>query len=169
MPPLPLPLAVTLCTLTVCAAAGDLRARRIGNPFNAGALCSALILHLLSAPVPAAFAAWLGGAATGLLLFLPLYALRGMAAGDVKLMAAVGAFAGSALAFRIALGAALAGGAIALFMAARAGTLAITFHNVRELLTGAPGAGRRTPHDRAGTLPYGAAICVATLAVCAGA
>ena len=34
------------------------------------------------------------GFATGLVLFLPFYALRGMGAGDVKLMAACGLFLG---------------------------------------------------------------------------
>ncbi len=46
---------------------------------------------------------WALGWLTGLLLFLPFYMLRGMAAGDVKLMAAVGAWLGSGMALRIAL------------------------------------------------------------------
>ncbi|MCQ4347550.1 prepilin peptidase [Pseudomonas stutzeri] len=37
-----------------------------------------------------------GGLLTGLALFLPFYVLGGMAAGDVKLMAAVGTFLGAA-------------------------------------------------------------------------
>lgn len=39
-----------------------------------------------------------GGLAVGFLAFLPLYALGGMAAGDVKLMAVVGSFIGGAAA-----------------------------------------------------------------------
>jgi prepilin peptidase CpaA len=169
---MPSPLALTLCILTCCAAFDDLRARRIGNPLNAGALLSALILHLMCAPWPQACAVWLGGAATGLLVFLPLYAMRGMAAGDVKLMTAVGGFCGAAPALRIALGAALIGGVMALLMALHAGHLRRTFASLMALcaarLNGKPYAAATLPQAGAATLPYGAAICLATVAVCAG-
>lgn len=50
------------------------------------------------------------GGLTGLLLFLPFYLVRGMGAGDVKLLAVVGMYAGPLTTFKIALATALVGG-----------------------------------------------------------
>ncbi len=57
------------------------------------------------------------GAVTGLLIFMPLYLLKGMVAGDIKLMAVIGLYAGPHLTLDIALLTALIGGlwVIALF------------------------------------------------------
>jgi prepilin peptidase CpaA len=63
---------------------------------------------------PAGWQVFATGALTGLLLFLPMYLLRGMGAGDIKLMATIGAFAGPLLTLQIAAGTCLAGGALSL-------------------------------------------------------
>src|SRR5262245_58233971 len=81
-----------------------------------------------------AYAFWLGGApllgwslagaVVGLACLMPLYAIGGMGAGDVKLMAGVGAWIGPACTFWAFLATALVGGAIGLAMMAASGELA---------------------------------------------
>ncbi len=78
-----------------------------------------------------AYAAWtggwplllwsLGGAALGLALLLPLYAIGGMGAGDVKLLAGVGAWVGPLATFWAFAASTIAGGLIALGMVAWSG------------------------------------------------
>ncbi|HEY4759656.1 MAG TPA: prepilin peptidase [Thermoguttaceae bacterium] len=58
----------------------------------------------------------LGGTAVGLALLVPLYAIGGMGAGDVKLLAGVGAWVWSTVAFYAFCLSALFGGLIALVM-----------------------------------------------------
>ena len=57
----------------------------------------------------------------GLALLLPLYAIGGMGAGDVKLMAGVGAWMGPALTVGAFAASAVVGGVMALVMAAWSG------------------------------------------------
>ncbi|WP_371876483.1 prepilin peptidase [Pseudoduganella chitinolytica] len=113
--------------------------------------------------------------ATGFFLFLPLYALRGMAAGDVKLMAMVGAFTGPLLALQIALLTCLVGGLLGLALVLRSGRWRLLGHNLATILAplvyslgGMPQ--RPVPLSReasAGGIPYGVAIAVGTLTVVA--
>lgn len=80
-----------LVALLMLAAASDVACRRIPNLFVLiGLLAGLLGQYLLSgSPAQAIY-----GALAGLALFIPFYAMGGMAAGDVKLMAVVGAFLG---------------------------------------------------------------------------
>ncbi|MDO6460723.1 prepilin peptidase [Granulosicoccaceae sp. 1_MG-2023] len=55
-----------------------------------------------------------GGMLLGFVLFLPFYIAKGMAAGDVKLMAVVGVFLGPEMAIRASLSVLICGGVIAL-------------------------------------------------------
>jgi prepilin peptidase CpaA len=63
----------------------------------------------------------LGGAAVGLALLLPLYSIGGMGAGDVKLLAGVGAWFGPELTLGAFIWSALVGGLMALAMIAWTG------------------------------------------------
>ncbi|MET0319114.1 MAG: prepilin peptidase, partial [Duganella sp.] len=93
-----------------------------------------------------------------------------MAAGDVKLMAMVGAFVGPAAAFHIAVLAYLAGGLLALAMLLRKGHWRQLWRNLVVLLK--PWLGRliglplvATPRQAivsVGGMPYGVAIAAAT-------
>ena len=74
------------------ACATDLRTSRIPNLLTFSAAAAGLAWHAFGGWAPLASA--LGGLALGLLLFLPIYLLRGMGAGDVKLLAALGAWLG---------------------------------------------------------------------------
>lgn len=109
--PTPL-LSVSLALLVLAAAGWDLAERRIPNRLLLAGLVWAVLLQALRGPVY--LAAPLAGLMTGFLVFLPLYMMRAMGAGDVKLMAVVGAFAGPVLTLYMALAAAMAGGLLAL-------------------------------------------------------
>ena len=80
-----------LVVLLVAAAVIDYRTMRIPNWLTVGGMVAGLVLGTVMAlrPLDGLLAA-LGGAGTGLVILLPLYALRVMGAGDVKLMAMVG-------------------------------------------------------------------------------
>lgn len=83
--------AILLLGLLAIAVASDLRRHRIPNVLILAGLFLAFSLQAYSHGL-----AGMGEAAIGLLIgfviFLPLYAMGGMAAGDVKLMAMAGSF-----------------------------------------------------------------------------
>lgn len=107
-------LEIILLLLVFQAAASDLAWRRIPNVLVLAGLLLALVLHWRLGGGNALLAQGLAGAGVGMLLFLPLYALGGMAAGDVKLVAMAGSFVGPWQALQLALLSALAGGVLAL-------------------------------------------------------
>jgi len=77
------------------AVASDILHRRIPNILVALMLACGLAVHLASLDdAGSALLASGSGAAVGFLILLPFYALGGMGAGDVKLLAAVGSFFG---------------------------------------------------------------------------
>jgi prepilin peptidase CpaA len=111
----------------------------------------------------------LGGLLVGGGLLLPLYVLRAMGAGDVKLMAMVGAFLSPAQALWAALLVLLAGGLLSLAFAIKSGALRRTFANLRLLFVGAFSSLllRQSPDlsvgtESAGRVPYGLAIALGT-------
>jgi prepilin peptidase CpaA len=104
------------------------------------------------------------GVLVGLALMLPGHLIGATGAGDVKLMAAVGSVLGPGLAFRAFLYSALAGGVLALTIAARRGLLTDTVLGTSRLVT-APSATRDaivTP-GRRNRFAYGPAIAAGTL------
>lgn len=116
--------AVLLLLLAI-AVVSDWRQRRIPNVLVLVTLLAGLLFHSLGATVgasgglfseePGPIGGWsaLAGALTGLLMFLPFYALRLLGAGDVKLLAGVGSFAGPEAFVNLALFVLLAGGVLA--------------------------------------------------------
>lgn len=107
-------LEIILLCLVCQAAASDLAWRRVPNVLVLAGLLLALALHWRLGGGNALLGQALAGAGVGLLLFLPMYALGGMAAGDVKLMAMAGSFVGPAQALQLGALSALAGGVLAL-------------------------------------------------------
>jgi prepilin peptidase CpaA len=85
--------AAPLLVLLAVATLIDWRKHRVPNSLSLGAaLIGLLVQTSLSGPTGLAVAA--GGWIVCLVCFLPFYVSGGMAAGDVKLMAAVGTFLG---------------------------------------------------------------------------
>src|SRR5712691_7755539 len=107
----------SIAILTGLAACGfDLYRRRIPNALTLGAALAALVVSSYTGGLAGA-----GSSVTGWViataLWLPLYALGGMGAGDVKLIAAVGAWLGPADVIHAALYAAIAGAVFAVALA----------------------------------------------------
>lgn len=162
--------AILLAALVLIAAAFDLRTRRIPNW-----LCAAGLLAGFACQI--AQSGWIGAREAGLgmgialVVYVPLFALRAVGAGDVKLMAAAGAFSGPVSWIAIFLVTAIAGGVIALGLIAMKGRVRRTFRNVGVLLNEL--AHLRAPHraeqeldvtsDKALRLPHGCTIAVGTL------
>ena len=91
-------LSLALLVVIALAVQQDLSARRITNVLTFTALAIGIAIQSMLGGTEAFFSA-LAGAGVGLVCFLPLYVGKGMGAGDVKLMAAAGAFLGPANAF----------------------------------------------------------------------
>lgn len=159
-------LAAMLAMLAI-AAWTDLRQRRISNRLVLAGLGVALALSM--APGGIGLRSALFGMAAGLLLLLPLHLLRVMGAGDVKLMAAVGAFTGFPAALTAVLITVLAGGVLSLAAALYRGQLREVLRNVRTglFLSVADVAGRSLP--RANSLPAIDARIPYALAIAFGA
>ncbi len=83
----------TLLVLLAAAVVTDLRSHRVPNILLAPALSIALLVHTLHGGADGLVMA-VGGLALGVVMFLPLYLVGGMAAGDVKLLGVVGCFLG---------------------------------------------------------------------------
>jgi prepilin peptidase CpaA len=119
--------------LLAVACVSDVRTRRIPNVLTLSAAGGALLFHLATGGWSAA--GWsLAGLFVGALLFFPMFALRGMGAGDVKLLAAVGAWLGPGQVAIVALATSIAGGVIALVVALAYGYLRTAVSNLFVLL-----------------------------------
>ena len=96
----------------------DVRTRRIPNwltfPAALFGLVAATVAHGGPGTVSSA-----SGFLVGLALFFPLFALKGLVAGDVKLMGALGAWLGTSIIFGVAFYTTLAGGVLALALLVR--------------------------------------------------
>lgn len=169
--------AYALCDLLLlffltAAAVSDLVRRKIPNRLVLAGIAVALMLHLWLSPQRLPLD-WLGGMATGFLLFLPLYVLRGMAAGDVKLIAMVGAFAGPWPVLQICFATFVLGGLMAVLMITYQGKWRACLGNLRQLLwpmiarmAGIPLAPAALGSAASvGNMPYGLAIALGCLAV----
>jgi prepilin peptidase CpaA len=125
------PLIALLVGFAACVT--DVRSRRIPNLLTFGAAAAGIAVHSSIGGwggFQTASTGWLAGTA----LFLPMFVLGGMGAGDVKLLAALGAWLGPRDAFWMAVYGSMAGGAMACAVAVRHGYLAIAFRNLATLL-----------------------------------
>jgi prepilin peptidase CpaA len=114
----------------------------------------------------------IAGASVGLLTLLPLYSIGGMGAGDVKLMAGVGAWIGPWLAVWAFVSTALVGAVIALAMIVQSGELyrhvammhsiGLEVLTIRNPVTLSERAAQRKPTMK--LLPYGIPIAIGSIA-----
>ena len=115
--------------MAVVAAVWDLKTRRIPNLLTFGAALIALAAHGYTGGMTGlgwALAGWL----VGLVFFLPIFALGGMGAGDVKLLAALGAWLGPGPIVWVALFSLVAGGVLGLAVAIGYGYLTQALTNI---------------------------------------
>ncbi|HXU94368.1 MAG TPA: prepilin peptidase [Gallionella sp.] len=169
-----------MALLLLAAVIEDVRHHRIPNAFvfwGAGlgimfnvSMPEGLGFAATHLPGGAGFSSAIEGGAIGLAALLPMYLLRAMGAGDVKLMAMVGVFLGPMDVLGAVLATFLAGGVLSLGYAWRIGALRRTLQNVRVVLcSGAVRiAGGNIPSlddapETAGKFPYAVAIAVGTL------
>jgi prepilin peptidase CpaA len=160
-----LPLQIALLGLTGIAAITDARSRRIPNVLVVAGFVVGLVLNIW-------LSGWHGlqqsllGFGLAILVYVPLFILRAMGGGDVKLMAAAGAIVGPRDWFTLFILASLAGGAIALGMLMSRSAFGSAFENVmhifKELLHfRAPyktNAALDVASPKAITMPHGIAI-----------
>ncbi|HLK19073.1 MAG TPA: A24 family peptidase [Bryobacteraceae bacterium] len=129
----PVIIQIVLVLVVAIAAVYDIRFRRIPNWLVLSGLVLGLGINTFLARWEGARASLLGFI-LAFLVYFPLYLLRGMGAGDVKLMAAIGALVGPANWFGIFVLSGLLGGVFAvLFLVAR-GKLRNALWNVGFLL-----------------------------------
>jgi prepilin peptidase CpaA len=121
--------AGVVLTASVC----DLRRRRIPNTLTLGAAAVAFAMQAVLNGWHGLFLA-ASGWAVGMALFFPLFALGGLGAGDVKLLAAVGSWLGPAGAVWTGLYGAIAGGIMALVVALASGYVLRAMTNLGRLL-----------------------------------
>jgi prepilin peptidase CpaA len=120
---------ILLGILVAIAAAFDIRYRRIPNWLVLAGIIVGLAWNLSTS-------GWSGlgrsaeGLGLGFILYFPLYLIRARGAGDVKLLAAVGAITGPGNVLWIFLLTAVLGGIIALVLLLFRGRLRKTFFNV---------------------------------------
>ncbi len=151
-----------LATLAM-AAWSDWTRWRVPNLLLGVSAVVALLLAIVS-PAGTGVGNCLLGGLTGLALFLPHYLMRGMAAGDVKLLGVVGMYTGPWMVLEIALVTALVGGvwAVAVLILRRRARSAQASRQDSQMAA-MPQSVAAVPRYQA--IPYGVAMAIGTLVV----
>jgi prepilin peptidase CpaA len=150
---------ITPILIAVALTAGifDLRHRRIPNWLTISGIALGVAVNAVCGVDGLTNA--LLGMGSALAIYLPLFLVRGMGAGDVKLMAAVGALAGPQHWFQIFITTAVLGGISALALVSARGRWFETRSNLvlmgRELLAW------RSPADASPELDFRSSKCLA--------
>jgi len=159
---LPIAAQAALAAVVLTAAVTDVRRREIPNWLTLGAIAAGFVLHT-------ALYGWQGlkfaaiGFGLAALIFIPIFLMRWLGGGDIKLMGAVGALAGAENMFVVFVLDALLGGAAALVLIVFRGRVAKTFRNMGRIF-----AKDRAPELQAGGeqslgMPRAVTIAAATL------
>ncbi len=176
----PFAVRIFLEVLVIVAAIWDIRTRRIPNWLTLSGVLVALALNtFIYQPVGTWFGVALSLKGLGLAfgVYFMLYLLRAMGAGDVKLMAAVGAAAGWENWLGILVLTSVAGAVAGLLLVAFKGRFRKTLGNL-GLIVSSLGRGRApykdspeldVSSDKALRLPHGALIALGTLGFLAAA
>ena len=158
-----------LVILLLAATAVDVREHRIPNRLVATGISIGVLFHAF-APQGMGIAFALSGLGLGLAALFPLYALRLMGAGDVKLMGMIGAFLGASGVIGAVLATMAAGGVLAIVLTACKRALPQMLMNLHLMLIqrrlgqmGGPHNGGVSTMPSVGKMPYAVAICAGTL------
>lgn len=162
-----------LVVLALASAWFDVRERRVPNTLTVGGLVAALAFAALGGGT--AFAAALAGAGIAFIIGLPVFLAGGLGGGDVKLLAAIGAFLGPRdLPFAL-VAIAIIGGVMAAVEMVRQQAIGRTLTNLGLILGGLGretfsrwkrrGADEPLTVDSAGavTVPYAVAIAAGAI------
>jgi prepilin peptidase CpaA len=161
---------IAAAALVLIAAVTDIRGRRIPNWLTLAGIIAGFLLGIVTGGLPGVGRA-AGGMFLGFGAYFVLYCLHAMGAGDVKLMAAVGAIVGPSNWIVVLVATALAGGVLAVvLMIAKARvreTLWNTAYILNELVHLRPPYRRRShldvKHPGALNMPHAIAIAAGTL------
>jgi len=158
-----------LFLLVICAGLMDLKSRRIPNWLVLAGLATGVILNGYFSGA-AGIASAVFGAMVGAALFMGIYLAGGMGAGDVKLLAAVGAIVGPASLVIVFVLTGLLGGLVAMIVLLFRGNVSTVFARTihlagRWMQFDWPAIARMSDRRRSGalSLPYGAAVASGTL------
>jgi prepilin peptidase CpaA len=154
--------------VAVTAGWTDLRSRKIPNTLTLSGALLGIVVFTIAQGWRGAFAA-ISGAGVMFGLLLPVVLLRGLGAGDWKLMGALGAILGWKRVLLVLLASVFLAAALAMFLMIRQGRVKSTLKNLWELLCGFfffglqpnPEIGLENP--AASTVPFGAAAAMATV------
>ncbi|MGA7409852.1 MAG: A24 family peptidase [Bryobacteraceae bacterium] len=160
-------IAPLLLAVAVIAAFIDVRSRRIPNWLSLSAFLAGLIVHGVGGPSGIVDA--LLGCGLALMIYVPLFALQALGAGDVKLMAALGTILGPLAWLWVFVATCLVGGVLAVVAAVSRKNLHATVWNTFHLLqclTRFESPSRRHPELSArqagsATMPHALSIAVA--------
>lgn len=158
------PETISAITILAIAAYIDWKEHRVPNWLTYSAWALGLLFHGLNDGM-AGLGGSLLGSAVGLATLIVPYALRGMGAGDVKLMAAVGAWVGAAVTLQAFLWIAVVGGVMGMYSIVRSKEtrerLIVILYAGRNLFTLKPlDQGQTEQAPRRMILPYGVPIAI---------
>jgi prepilin peptidase CpaA len=171
---------VPMIVLLLLATKQDINSHRISNKIVLVGLVLGIVLNGIlpegwgfNTQIPGAIGWWaaIKGVFIGMAVLLPLYWLRAMGAGDVKLMGMVGAFLGASDVLGAVLATFVVGGVMALLVVLWSKQLAAMLHNVKYMLYGSAiklSVGQAPLMNdlpvSVGKLPYAVAITLGTFA-----
>ncbi len=167
----PIVIQVVHAAVVITAAIFDVRSRRIPNWLNLFGVVAGLLLNWFLDVDKYNWRTALMGLGLAFAIYFPLYLLRGMGAGDVKLMAAIGSLVGPANWFGIFVLSNVLGAAAAIVLLLSKGRLWGTIQNVgymlNELAHFRPPYMKKEELDlqspKALTMPHGLAIAMGSL------
>lgn len=124
---------ISLTTIVILVAISDLRERRIPNLIVFPATLFGIAIHLLKSEMEGVIFS-IKGLAIGFCLLLIPYLVKGMKAGDVKFLMAIGAFVGGAEIVRVLLITLLCYPVLAIIAVIRDGKVQVTWLRLRRIV-----------------------------------
>lgn len=168
MTPLHPHIEAVLAAMVLIAAFTDLKRREIPNWLTLGGIAAGVGLNVWTAGL-AGLKTAAAGVGLSALIFVPLFLMRWLGGGDVKLMGAIGALAGAQYMFVIFVIDAILGGAAALVLVIVRGRFAKTLRNIPRMFRLKRESELEAGGEKSMGLPRAVTIAAATLLVLWGA